>query len=55
MRFVVDAQLPLRWLVDSKPLDHRRAVADHGMAAASDKAIRDYAASVGAAIVTKRT
>ena len=54
MRFVVDAQLPPALARRLEALGHTAEhVADRGMAAASDKAIRDYAASVGAAIVTK--
>ena len=54
MRFVVDAQLPPALARRLETLGHTAEhVADRGMAAASDNAIRDYAASVGAAIVTK--
>ncbi len=54
MRFLVDAQLPpalARLLTD---LGHASEhVADRGMASAPDHAIREYAAAVGAVIVTK--
>lgn len=54
MRFLVDAQLPpalARWLEDrGHTAEH---VADLGMAAADDRAVWDYAVSVGAAILTK--
>ena len=54
MRFVVVAQLPPALARRLEALGHTAEhVADRGMAAAPDKAIRDYAASVGAAIVTK--
>jgi predicted nuclease of predicted toxin-antitoxin system len=54
VRFVVDAQLPPALVVNSKPVDTSPSnVADRGMASASDHVIRDYAASVGAVIVTK--
>ena len=54
MRFVVDAQLPPALARRLEALGHTAEhVADRGMAAASDKAIRAYAATVGAAIVTK--
>ena len=54
MRFVVDAQLPPALARRLETLGHTAEhVADRGMAAASDNAIRDYAASVGAVIVTK--
>ena len=48
MRFVVDAQLPPALARRLEALGHTAEhVADRGMAAASDNAIRDYAASVG--------
>ena len=54
MRFVVDAQLPPALARQLETLGHiAEHVADRGMAGASDDAIRDYAASVGAVIVTK--
>lgn len=54
MRFVVDAQLPPALARRLDTLGHlAEHVADRGMAGASDDAIRDYAASVGAVIVTK--
>ena len=54
MRFVVDAQLPPALARRLESLGHAAEhVADRGMASGSDAAIRDYASSVGAAIVTK--
>ena len=54
MRFLVDAQLPPALARRFETLGHiAEHVADRGMASASDGAIHDYAASVGAAIVTK--
>ncbi len=54
MRFVVDAQLPPALARRLETLGHTAEhVADRGMASASDNVIRDYAASVGAVIVTK--
>jgi len=54
VRFVVDAQLPPALARRLEALGHTAEhVADRGMASASDDVIRDYAASVGAAIVTK--
>ena len=54
MRFVVDAQLPPALARRLETLGHTAEhVADRGMAAASDNTIHDYAASVGAVIVTK--
>ena len=54
MRFVVDAQLPPALARRLETLGHTAEhVADRGMASASDHVIRDYAASVGAVIVTK--
>ena len=54
MRFLVDAQLPpvlARWLNDmGHDAEH---VSDIGMQSASDRAIWDYAAGAGAAIITK--
>ena len=54
MRFVVDAQLPPALARRLEALGHTAEhVADRAMASASDDAIRDYAARVGAVIVTK--
>ena len=54
MRFLVDAQLPPALARELEVLGHvAEHVADRGMASASDDAIRDYAAGVGAVIVTK--
>ena len=54
MRFLVDAQLPPALARRLEVLGHTAEhVADRGMASASDAVIRDYAASVGAVIVTK--
>jgi predicted nuclease of predicted toxin-antitoxin system len=54
VRFVVDAQLPPALARRLETLGHTAEhVADRGMASASDSAVRDYAASVGAVIVTK--
>ena len=54
MRFVVDAQLPPALARRLEALGHRAEhVADLGLTSASDNEIRDYAAGVGAAIVTK--
>ena len=54
MRFVVDAQLPPALARRLEILGHTAEhVADRGMASASDNTIRDYAASVGAVIVTE--
>ena len=54
MRFVVDAQLPPALARRLETLGHTAEhVADRGMASASDSAVRDYAARVGAVIVTK--
>ena len=54
MRFVVDAQLPPALARRLETLGHTAEhVADRGMASASDDVIRDYAARVGAVIVTK--
>lgn len=54
MRFLVDAQLPpalFRWRVaQGHDAEH---VADHGLQAAPDTAIWDYAKASSAAIVTK--
>lgn len=54
MRFLVDAQLPpaLAWLIDN--LSHSAEhVMDCGLQAASDAAIRNHAARIGAIIITK--
>ena len=54
MRFVVDAQLPPALARRLETLGHTAEhVADRGMASASDHVISDYAACVGAVIVTK--
>ena len=54
MRFLVDAQLPPALARRLGVLGHvAEHVADRGLASASDSSIRDYAASVGAIIVTK--
>jgi predicted nuclease of predicted toxin-antitoxin system len=54
VRFVVDAQLPPALARRLESLGHTAEhVADLGLASASDNEIRDYAARVGAAIVTK--
>lgn len=54
MRFLVDAQLPPALARRLEALGHvAEHVADLGMASASDTAIRDHAARVGAVIVTK--
>jgi predicted nuclease of predicted toxin-antitoxin system len=54
VRFFVDAQLPPALARRLEALGHKAEhVADRGMTSASDDAIRDYAASVGAVIVTK--
>jgi len=51
MRFVVDSQLPPALARRLQALGH---TAEHvAWRSASDSAIRDYAASVGAVIVTK--
>ncbi|MEX1127081.1 MAG: DUF5615 family PIN-like protein [Vicinamibacterales bacterium] len=54
MRFLIDAQLPpalARWIDAQRyPAEH---VLDAGLVTASDHAIREYAAMVGAVIVTK--
>jgi predicted nuclease of predicted toxin-antitoxin system len=54
MRFLIDAQLPpalARWLAaKGHEAEH---VADCGLSAAADPAIWDYAARVGAVVVTK--
>ncbi len=54
MRFLVDAQLPAalaRWLAgEGHEAEH---VADIGLAGAPDRAIWDYALTVGAVIVSK--
>jgi predicted nuclease of predicted toxin-antitoxin system len=54
LRFLVDAQLPPALARMLESLGHvAEHVADRGLAAATDTAIRQYAASVGAVIVTK--
>ena len=54
MRFIVDAQLPPALARRLEALGHiAEHVADIGMAAASDDAIRTYALGLGAVIVTK--
>jgi predicted nuclease of predicted toxin-antitoxin system len=54
VRFLVDAQLPPALARRLEAWGHvAEHVADVGMAAAPDQQIRDYAARVGAAIVTK--
>lgn len=54
MRFLVDAQLPPALARRLEALGHRAEhVADCGLATARDDAIRKYAASAGAVIVTK--
>ena len=54
MRFLVDAQLPPALARKLESLGHvAEHVADRGFATAADTAIRQYAASVGAVIVTK--
>lgn len=54
MRFLVDAQLPPALARKLASLGHvAEHVADRGLAAASDEAIRQYAASVAAVIITK--
>jgi len=54
MRFLVDAQLPPALARRIEALGHKAEhVADCSLAAANDRAIREYAASVGAVILTK--
>jgi len=54
VRFLVDAQLPPALARRLEASGHvAEHVADIGMAAAPDHQVRDYAARVGAAIVTK--
>lgn len=54
MRFLVDAQLPPALARKLESLGHlAEHVADRGLATATDSAIRQYAASVAAVIVTK--
>ena len=54
MRFLVDAQLPPALARKLNSLGHlAEHVADRGLATAADTAIRQYAASVGAVIITK--
>jgi predicted nuclease of predicted toxin-antitoxin system len=54
VRFVVDAQLPPALARRLETLGHTAEhVADRGMASVPDNVIREYAARVGAVIVTK--
>jgi predicted nuclease of predicted toxin-antitoxin system len=54
VRFLVDAQLPPALARRLEALGHvAEHVGDRRMTSVSDDAIRDYAASVGAAIITK--
>ena len=54
MRFLVDAQLPPALARRIEALGHvAEHVADCGLATAADSAIRKYAASNGAVIITK--
>ena len=54
MRFLVDAQLPPALARKLESFGHvAEHVADRGLATAADTAIRRYAVSVGAVIVTK--
>jgi predicted nuclease of predicted toxin-antitoxin system len=54
LRFLVDAQLPPALARRLETLGHdAEHVADCGLLAAADEAIRAYAASLGAVIVTK--
>jgi predicted nuclease of predicted toxin-antitoxin system len=54
LRFLVDAQLPPALARRLEALGHRAEhVADCGLAAAPDEAIRRHAASIAAIIVTK--
>lgn len=54
MRFLIDAQLPPALARKLASLGHvAEHVADCGLATASDEAIRQYAASVAAVIITK--
>ena len=54
MRFLVDAQLPPALARRIEAQGHEAEhVADHGLAAASDDAIRRHADRIGAVIVTK--
>ena len=54
MRFLVDAQLPPALARRLEALGHiAEHVADRRMTSASDDAVRGYASSVGAVIVTK--
>ena len=54
MRFLVDAQLPPALARRIQALGHSAEhVVDCGLATAADDAIRTYAASIGAAIITK--
>ncbi len=54
MRFLVDAQLPPALARRLEALGHSAEhVADCQLATATDEAIRDYAASTGAIIITK--
>jgi predicted nuclease of predicted toxin-antitoxin system len=54
LRFLVDAQLPPALAMKLEALGHvAEHVTDRGLATASDEAIRQYAASVTAVIITK--
>ena len=54
MRFLVDAQLPPALARRIEAIGHvAEHVADRGLATATDDAIRQYAASIGAVIITK--
>ena len=54
MRFLVDAQLPPVLARRIESLGHvAEHVADRGLATATDDAIREYATSVSAVIITK--
>jgi predicted nuclease of predicted toxin-antitoxin system len=54
LRFLVDAQLPPALARKLESLGHiAEHVSDQGLETAADPAIRQYAASVGAVIVTK--
>ncbi len=54
MRFLIDAQLPPALARRIEALGHSAEhVADCGLSAAADTAIRSYAAAAGAVIITK--
>ena len=54
MRFLVDAQLPPALARRIEALGHSAEhVFDHGLATASDDAIRSFAATISAVVVTK--